>query len=775
LCFFVINNLSVCLRNSERKKKKEQRKKMAQELIEETMTDIGVFLKDFALSYTITLVNVKVEATIADAINGVVPQSEGSANEEKSLDDKDSKAKPIAAGVMLVSYKQGAGPDNVEHRYYDLAAWSIKPKDSVITNVTFRHRQLLSLFNSMKKRVPEVASVAYPQKKMFGKRDYTFYSQRFGGMQKYYDTVSRNPKVSLDDEWLKFFKLKADPAAALRIQVFTKTLESICTKNSIDWEYSFGYAQRMGLESSQADLLKIVAIEKVGRDAAHRVYEKVVEVTPGFIPASVKNKMANSAEGKLFVAIGTTVETGWTGIEQGFNKVADSLGTVMDKAMDPLKSMFSKVMGPCKDFVASKLNSMSEEKGDEMDEALKSVRAARFPPLKDALAALASGASAADTCRKTMARVEDLNCTWKYVTYLQYPSGNPVFEWFPPIENIVEKHNRLAVAMLDVVYVMGRGLCRAFEPLCEYADKAANDFDEKKHEEEVAKAVWNGGKRLALDFMSLPYTTWRACWWCGNDVTQQVLTFCKETVNLQADLLGTVASTWKPSSKADAKAKFHDALRVALDNFIGDRTFVLASIIRDGSIQLVADLFVEMFGETVNEIAGVLNDLVSQLPSPLSDLKPGDIIIAIFKNLVKVTSNAAIKRWASATERFIANPDAGTPPSWKEELAAKFRTSPPRIRNDNDDNSKPEVSEEDKKKKAAKGAKKDDKKDEKKTIRKKKKKEKEDKEDSDKDKKEDSDKKDEDKGEEAGGDEAGGDAGEAGGDDAGASAGGSDE
>jgi len=733
---------------------------MAQELIEETMTDIGKFLGEFALAYTTTLVNIKIEATIADVINGVVPQSGGSANEEKSLDDKDTKVKPIAAGVMLVSYKQGAGPDNVEHRYYDLAAWSIKPKDSVVTNVTFRHRQLLSLFNSMKKRVPEVASIAFPQKKMFGKRDYTFYSQRFGGMQKYYDTVSRNPKVSLDDEWLKFFKLKADPAAALRIQVFTKALATICTKNSIDWEYSFSYAQRMGLEASTADLLKIVAIEKVGRDAAHRVYEKVVEVTPGFIPGSVKTKMANSAEGKLFVAIGTTVETGWKGIEQGFNKVADGLGSAMDKAMDPLKSMFSKVMGPCKDFVASKLSAMSEEKGDEMDEALKNVKAARFPPLKDALAALASGASAAETCRKTMARVEDLNCTWKYVTYLQYPSGNPVFEWFPPIENIVEKHNRLAVAMLDVVYVMGRGLCRAFEPLCEYADKAANDYDEKKHEEEVAKAVWNGGKRLALDFLSLPYTTWRACWWCGNEVTQQVLTFCKETVNLQADLLGTVASTWKPSSKSDAKAKFHDTLRVALDAFIGERTFVLASIIRDGSIQLVADLFTEMFGETVNEIAGTLNDLVSQLPSPLSDLKPGDIIIAIFKNLIKVTSNAAIKRWAAATEQFIANPNAGTPPSWKEELVAKFRSSPPRIRNDNDDNSKPEVSEEDKKKKAAKGAKKDDKKDDKKKDDKKK--EKKDKEDSDKEKEED---KEEDKGEDK--EEGGDDAGEAGGDEAG--------
>jgi hypothetical protein len=588
-------------------------------------------MSNFGLTYTATLVNVKIEAAIADSIKGITPSvGKENPNEEKSLEDKDNGAKPIAAGVMLVSYKQGEGPDHVEHRYYDLAAWSIKTEDSVITNVTYRHRQLLGLFNSMKKRVPEVAGVAFPQKKRFGKRDAAFYSERFVGMQKYYDTVTRNPKVSSDKEWLKFFKLKYDPAAALRIEIFTKTLQSVCKKESIDWEYAFDYAQRMGLESSQADLLKIVAIEKVGRDAAARVNEKVLEVTPGFIPASVKTKMANSAEGKLFVAIGTTVETAWGGIEVGFNKVADSMGTVMDKAMDPLKQMFSKVMGPCKDFVESKLKKISDdEKDDPIDEALKNLKAARFPPLKDALAALATGASAAETCKKTMARVCELDHTWQYVTYLQYPGGNPIFEWFPPIENIVDKHNHFVVAMLDVVYVLGRGLCRAFEPLCEYVDKADN-FDQKKHEDGVHTAVWTGGKRLALDFFSLPQTTWRACHACGPDVTKQVLAFCKQTVNLEADLLGTVATNWKPTSKADAKEKFQQALAPALDKFLGERAYALACLIREGSIQLVADLFNEMFGETVNEIGGTLDELVAQLPSPLNDLTPGDVIRAIF-------------------------------------------------------------------------------------------------------------------------------------------------
>jgi len=298
-----------------------------------------------------------------------------------------------------------------------------------------------------------------------------------------------------------------------------------------------------------------------------------------------------------------------------------------------------------------------------------------------------------------MNRICDLDYTWRYVPYIQYPSGDPIFEWFPPIADIIEKHHRLTVAMIDVVYVLGRGMCRALEPLCEYVDKAIDNFDEKTHDEEVKKAVWTGGKRLALDYFSLPSTTWRACWWCGDDVTQQVITFCKETVNLEADLLGSVADGWKPTSKSDCKEKFAQALEKALDDFIGDRTFVLFSLIRDASIQLVADLFNEMFGSAISEIAQTLNDLVSKLPPPLSNLQPGDIISNIFQSLVSKASTAAVLRWAKKTEIFIADPTAGEPQPWQEELAAKFR-SKPRIRNDNDDNTKAEVSEEDQKRNA---------------------------------------------------------------------------
>jgi len=359
---------------------------------------------------------------------------------------------------------------------------------------------------------------------------------------------------------------------------------------------------------------------------------------------------------------------------------------------------------PCKELIAKKMAKKESDgdkeegdKKDDIDELLKQVKAERFPPLKDAMEALAKGEGVAETCRKTMNRICDLDYTWRYTPYIQYPHGDPIWEWFPPIENIVEKHQRLTVAVVDVVYVLGRAMCRALEPLCEYVDRAAENFDEKTHEEEIKKAVWAGGKKLAIDYFSLPYTTWWACWWCGDDVTQDLLTFCRETVNLQADLLGSAASNWKPTSKADAKEKFAQALRQAVDEFIADRTYILVMLIRDASIQLVVDLFNEMFQDDVNQIGQMLTDVVSSLPPPLSNLQPASIIQSIFATLVAKASTAAVMRWAGKTERFIADPSLGEPTPWQEELAKKFRSTP-RIRKDDDDNSKPEVSEEDKKK-----------------------------------------------------------------------------
>jgi len=142
---------------------------MAQELIEETMKDIGTFLGTFALAFTTALLNSKIEGAIEQVVRGVLPSKEEK-SDEKSLEDKANDLKPIAAGVLLLSYKQGEGPDRMEHRYYDVAAWSVKSQDSVITNLTFRHRQLMALHNSMKKRHPKMGQTAFPQKKNVWKK-----------------------------------------------------------------------------------------------------------------------------------------------------------------------------------------------------------------------------------------------------------------------------------------------------------------------------------------------------------------------------------------------------------------------------------------------------------------------------------------------------------------------------------------------------------------------------------------------------------------------------
>jgi heme/copper-type cytochrome/quinol oxidase subunit 2 len=167
---------------NQQKKKKKTRQNMAQELVEETMKDVGKFMAAFGIAYTTELLNSKIEGAIEDVIKGIMPEEEEKANAEKSLEDKANDVKPIAAGCMLLSYKDAWGPDKVEHRYFDMACWSIKPKDSVVVNVTFRHRQLLNLYNSMKKRIPEVTEAPFPQKKWIGKKimpimlsDFQFY------------------------------------------------------------------------------------------------------------------------------------------------------------------------------------------------------------------------------------------------------------------------------------------------------------------------------------------------------------------------------------------------------------------------------------------------------------------------------------------------------------------------------------------------------------------------------------------------------------------------
>ncbi|ETN97645.1 hypothetical protein RFI_39884, partial [Reticulomyxa filosa] len=146
---------------------------------------------------------------IEDVIKSVKPESkEDPQNEEKTLEDKLNDVKPLAAGAVLLSYKSAWGPDHIDHRYYDFAAWSIKPQDSVITNITYRHRQLLDFYGGLKKRVPKAGTLPFPQKKLLGKKDYEFYYNRFSTMQKYFDEISKQPEVTFDEGWLKFFKLQ---------------------------------------------------------------------------------------------------------------------------------------------------------------------------------------------------------------------------------------------------------------------------------------------------------------------------------------------------------------------------------------------------------------------------------------------------------------------------------------------------------------------------------------------------------------------------------------
>jgi len=333
-----------------------------------------------------------------------------------------------------------------------------------------------------------------------------------------------------------------------------------------------------------------------------------------------------------------------------------------------------------------------KEEEASIDDRIKGIGAARFPPIKAALDAVRAGSKGAAAANSEVrVALSDLNHTWKYTPYVQYNCGDPdVLEWFPPIERLTEKHQRLTVALIDTVWVLSRGLCRALHPLMVYADQAKSGFDADKHEAGVKKALQAGGRKLALDYFYLPSTLWRATWWCGSAATREVVKYARISVNEAADLLGSIATAWKPTSNDDVMSTLADALEPALNEFIGNRAFALITLVRTTAIDMIAEIFEEVAGDSIDSIASTLDDLVSKLPPPLNELKPGDIVKTMLGNLLQKLAEKAVMRWAQKCELALIG-DGDEPTPWDEALATRFRYAP-RIINTDDDLSKPQSS-----------------------------------------------------------------------------------
>jgi hypothetical protein len=671
------------------------------EAIKESGDAVSQFMTDFTQTYMSEMVNAKIEGAIEDAVDSMkdaagAAEEEDDGTEEKALEDKEEGVPPLASGVVLCGYKHGWGPDRAYHRYYDLAVFAIKAQDSVVDKVTYRHRQLQTFAARLRKKLGEaMPACAFPGKKIT-KKDVKFYKARFDQMLIWFNMMSDTEAVRMDEDWLKFFQLEFDAARAERRELFFTALEAQCEKDGINWESALKTAQRLGCDLQEVEMLKVVAIEKVGRDARAKIHTDVYSGSKtGFLPVSVKSKMVSKMDGKLAAMIGTAVETGWTAAEPAFAKAADALSAAMDEAMAPLQALFEKILEPVKELIASKMSKKDDDEEEEeasMDDRIKAIGAARFPPIASALEQMRAGTKGGAAANSEVrTALYDLNCTWKYTPYVQYNCGDPeIVEWFPPIERLTEKHQRLTVALIDTVWVLSRGLCRALHPLMAYADEAAKDFNSVTHEDKVKEALQAGGKKLAMDYFYLPSTLWRATWWCGSSTTKEVVKYARISVNEAADLMGSVAAAWKPSSSSDAMQSLADALEAALNEYIGNRALALVTLVRTTAIDMIAEIFEEVAGDSIDSIASTLDELVSKLPPPLSDLQPGEIVKTMLGNMLQALSEKTVMRWAQKCELALIG-DGDEPTPWDEALATRFRCAP-RIINSDDDLSKPQSS-----------------------------------------------------------------------------------
>jgi hypothetical protein len=279
----------------------------------------------------------------------------------------------------------------------------------------------------------------------------------------------------------------------------------------------------------------------------------------------------------------------------------------------------------------------------------------------------------------------------KYVGYIRYNLGDPeIGQYIPFLNEIQENHYRLTIALTDIAYVLGRAGVNAFEPILQYVDKITeNGFDEKAHEKHVQDAVREGGRRLAIDFFSLPQTVDRACWYCGSTSQNTVMKVAETTTWGLGDLLGSTVSKWKPTSKEDAKPKFLEALKDPLNDFINDRVKVFVTAVRKATANIIAQQVGSVVGNAIQSIADSLNDLCKAIPSPIGDnLKLGDLVKYLFEKMVSNLVTTVVKMLALKTETIMYSQD-GVAEITDEYEVRRYRWAP-RIRDYNDDKTEPE-------------------------------------------------------------------------------------
>ena len=126
------------------------------------------------------------------------------------------------------------------------------------------------------------------------------------------DAIVKIQEVSTSPEWLDYFGLIYDPTAEFLFEVFEEALEATVEGDeNVNFTKIQNKATKLGLEMSEVEMLKAVAVEKIG--LKHIKSLKAIVASQKLLPAKLKNKAAAKNETLIAKAIATGVETGWKG------------------------------------------------------------------------------------------------------------------------------------------------------------------------------------------------------------------------------------------------------------------------------------------------------------------------------------------------------------------------------------------------------------------------------------------------------------------------------
>jgi len=221
-----------------------------------------------------------------------------------------------------------------------------------------------------------------------------------------------------------------------------------------------------------------------------------------------------------------------------------------------------------------------------------------------------------------------------------------------------------------------------------------NDFDAKTHGDRVRAAVRESGRKLAIDYFSLPKALRKTTSNCGRFTAESVLKLAQQSIVGVADVITQFATNWTPTDKDDVAVSFVKALEGPLNAFLNDRVSEWLRVTRRCMQDMVAIKVFESSGAAlINDLCESLDELCSQLPDPLGEyLKPGALIMYLFNKMVMNAVVFGVKWLAKRSEQFLyskggnnnnlaVGKGGGGPTPMDKALCASLR-SIPRIRGD---------------------------------------------------------------------------------------------